>query len=252
MLAALSLKDFTVNNIFSSLNSVQVIMFFVAMVFVLAFGLVLGGIIFYSTGFKQGKKKGEESIPKKEYYKKEEANLEAQMEAIDSKPKKVVTLDFSDEEFNIDELDLEDELEFTDFAVPSENAAQDGELDVVPLSLGEKKETESVDPLSVLDDPDFAALVRNRKKEVPVLTRRYILKYVNSLLPISETETVSLTMRTPEEPFDTASAGDYPFLFIFSISGLRTLIFADERYDLYVRGERTSFIRIVIMRMMIP
>ena len=230
---AITIKDFTINNIFSSLNTVQFILFFVAMVLVLLFGMMLGGIMFYSSGVKYGKRIAKPAKKKKEYYKKEGEKLEAQMAAIEKqKPKSATVLEFKEEDFNIDELDFGDDLDFgeiepvelSEYAKPSEDKKEDNVLDVTPLSLGEKKVEEeeesapeqAADLTSVLDDEDFLALVRERKKNVPVLTRRYLLKYVSSLDPISDTENVSLTLRTPETPFDVASAGHYPFLIVFS------------------------------------
>ena len=229
MMLDISFKDFTINNVFSNLNIIQVILFFVAMLFVLLFGLMLGACIFYPMAIKRIRKLGLYTAPDKKqanYYKKEDQNIEAQMEAMDAKPSaSTVMMNFDEEEFDLDEIVLEEEeVVLTESATPTGNRPLSDELDVGLISVAENSGEAGNDAASVMDDPDFNALVEKRKQEIPVLTRRNILKHVNSFAPISENIGVNVSSRSPEEPFDTACLGEYAFLLVYSIKNVLKLI----------------------------
>lgn len=196
---------FTINNIFSDLNVVQIILFFACMLFAVLFGFFLGGCIFYKKGFNhraklKSKKKGESKEDTKAFYKEEAEALESTASHIAS----TLAIDFDNPDFDLDDILLEDDEE-VNIELVDDTDAKDGETDEGKPDL----------KTLVFGDPQYRELIAKRKEAVPVLGRRFVLTTIANLPNVSEEVKISVQERSPRHLYDRISIGGYTFAVAF-------------------------------------
>lgn len=196
---------FTINNIFSDLNIIQILLFFVCMLFAVLFGFFFGGCIFYKKGFNhraklKSRKKGESKEDAKAFYKEETTALEDTA----SRATTPLSIDFDDPDFDLNELLLEEEKEVNIEL-----------LEVADSSSGSSEKGKSDLKARVFGDPQYSELIRRRKNAVPVLGRRFVLTTIANLPEVSKEVKISVQERTPLHLYDRISIGGYTFAVAF-------------------------------------
>lgn len=195
---------FTINNIFSDLNIVQFILFFVCVLFAVLFGFFLGGCIFYKKGFNhraklKSRRKGENKEETKAFYKEEAKSLENSA----SRATAPLSIDFDNQDFDLDDLLLEEDEEVSIELLDSTDEVEEG---------GERRSDLKT---LVFGDPQYSELIERRKHAVPVLGRRFVLTTIANLPNVSDEVKISVQERTPLRLYDRISIGGYTFALAF-------------------------------------
>lgn len=206
-------KNFDIAKVFNTLSVEQIIVIGATVLISLIAGLFLGGLSFYFSGVRKGKK----LVKFKKAYKPTAAD-----EAF-----------YSTEEDNLDKIFDSDELHSAlittrpDAAIFEENGIQpiieSEELVVLLDGLNSEKEHKEQDTEErivprpqaaslVLDDVNFMKLREERKANIPVLTREEVLSYVSSLTGYGN---VIISRRKDFKPYDRCYVGDCTFLVVF-------------------------------------
>ncbi|NCA66563.1 MAG: hypothetical protein EOM87_00715 [Clostridia bacterium] len=200
--------NFDINKIFTTLSIEQIIAFGAVVVFSVLAGLFLGGICFYLSGVRKGKKLvrfKKTIIPTaadEAYYTTEEDSLDKIFDSdelnsalITTKPDNAI---FGSENVQpiFDEVDLV--VLFDDTVEQKDNLVDESKVRPQAASL-------------VLDDDNFMRIRAERKAKVPVLTREEVLSYVTSL---SGYGNVIISRRKDFKPYDRCYLGDCTFLIV--------------------------------------
>ncbi len=202
--------DFDISRIFTTLSIEQLIVFAATVLFSLIAGLFLGGICFYFSGIRKGKR-----LVKFKKYKKPTAADEAF---------------YSAEEDSLDKIFDSDELHSALITTKPDSAIFDtvsvqpiiDEDNLVilfdnteaPVIEAVKEEEAFPRPQAaslVLDDENFMRIRAERKAKIPVLTREEVLSYVSSL---SGYGNVIISRRKDFKPYDRCYLGDCTFLIV--------------------------------------
>ncbi len=227
-------KNFDINKVFNALSVEQLIFIGTTVFLALIAGLFLGGISFYLSGVRKGKK----LVKFKKLYKPTAAD-----EAY-----------YSTEEDTLDKIFDSDELHSA-LITTRPDAAIFGEEDVQPI-IGEDDlviflEGHSDKPAPqaaedklvvrpqaaslVLDDENFMRLREERKAKIPVLTREEVLSYVSSLTDFGN---VIISRRKDFKPYDRCYVGDCTFLVVFERrEALKLLIRLHPKSYVALRGK---------------
>lgn len=204
--------DFDINNIFELLSIEQMIAFAAVIFFSLIAGLFLGGICFYLSGVRKGKKlvKFKKVIQPteadEEYYSSEEDTLDRMFDS-DELHSALITTKPDKSLLNIEE-GIEPILEEDNLIILFEEEKTEEQ------QLQEEEEKAKIRPEAaniVLDDEDFMRLRAERKAKVPVLTREEVLSYVASLTGFGD---VVISRRKDYKYYDRCHIGVSTFLIL--------------------------------------
>lgn len=196
ILGASDLTNITTNEVFGALSIIQIVIFFVSVLLAILVGLFIGACIFYQVGaksvLKQIQKKRAEKMATRENEQVE--NIVAEKEVHKVMP---TTLEYSDEDYSLDDDILDDEI------------LDDEILD---------DDTQDEDIKSVIyGDKDYMALVSKRQKEVPVITRNYLINKVYSMNVVSDKISIEVFAQTQTSPFVRVTAGGCTYLYVFTL-----------------------------------
>lgn len=194
ILGASDLTNVSANEVFGGLSIVQIVIFFVSVLLAILVGLFIGACIFYPVGMKsclkQIQKKRAEKMATQEN--KQVENVVAEKEVHKVMP---TTLDYTEDDYLLDDDDLlDDEI------------------------LDEEEDAESEDVKSVIyADKDYMALVAKRKRDVPVISRNYLINRVYSMNVISDKINIEVFAQTADSPFVRVTAGGCTYLYVFTL-----------------------------------
>lgn len=196
ILGASDLTNITTNKIFGGLSIVQIVIFFVSVLLAILVGLFIGACVFYQVGaksiLKQIQKKRAEKMATRENEQVE--NIVAEKEVHKVMP---TTLEYSDEDYSLDDDILDDEI-------------LDDEI------LDDDSQDEDIKSV-IYGDKDYMALVSKRQKEVPVITRNYLINKVYSMNVISDKINIEVFAQTQTSPFVRVTAGGCTYLYVFTL-----------------------------------
>ncbi len=192
---------FTINNIFSDLNVVQIILFFACMLFAVLFGFFFGGCIFYKKGFNhraklKSRKKGVSKEEAKAFYKEESKSLENTASHVATP----LSIDFDNTDFDLNDILFEEE---------------EVNIELVDDSNTEDGKRKSDFKTLVFGDPQYKELITKRKDAVPVLGRRFVLTTIANLPDVSKEVKISVQERSTQHLYDRISIGGYTFAVAF-------------------------------------
>lgn len=203
-------NNFNIENVFNTLSIEQIIALGATVLIALIAGLFLGGLCFYFTGIKRGKKlvKFKRTIKPtaadEAYYTSEEDNLDKIFDSdelnsalLTTKPDSAIF-----EEGGIKPVfDEENLVILFDNEPTTEQANAEIELEPRPQAAS-----------IVLDDENFMKLREERKAKIPVLTREEVLCYASSLAGFGD---VIISRRKDFKPYDRCYVKDSTFLVVF-------------------------------------
>lgn len=196
ILGASDLTNITTNEVFGALSIIQIVIFFVSVLLAILVGLFIGACIFYQVGaksvLKQIQKKRAEKMATRENEQVE--NIVAEKEVHKVMP---TTLDYSDEDYSLDDDILDDEI-------------LDDEI------LDDDSQDEDIKSV-IYGDKDYMALVSKRQKEVPVITRNYLINKVYSMNVVSDKINIEVFAQTQTSPFVRVTAGGCTYLYVFTL-----------------------------------
>lgn len=191
ILGASDLTNISTAEIFGGLSIVQIVIFFVSVLLAILVGLFIGACVFYQVGaksiLKQIQKKRAEKMATRENEQVE--NIVAEKEVHKVMP---TTLEYSDEDYSLDDDILDDEI--------LDDDSQDEDIKSV-----------------IYGDKDYMALVSKRQKEVPVITRNYLINKVYSMNVVSDKINIEVFAQTQTSPFVRVTAGGCTYLYVFTL-----------------------------------
>lgn len=197
ILGASDLTNITANEVFGGLSIVQIVIYFVSVLLAILVGLFIGACVFYQVGakslLKQIQKKRAEKMATTENEQVE--NIVAEKEVHKVMP---TTLDYSDEDYSLDDEILDDDI-------------IDDEI------LDDENETDEDIKSVIYGDKDYMALVSKRQKEVPVITRNYLINKIYSMNVVSDKINIEVFAQTLTSPFVRVTAGGCTYLYVFTL-----------------------------------
>lgn len=207
ILGASDLNNINTNDIFGSLSSVQIIIFFVCVGLALLVGLFLGACIFFPAGvkstLKQIRRKKAEILAMRESKQMDDFVANEEKHKVST----VKSLNYSDADYMLgdkDSLDMDDLIDDDIIEDETENdtegASSVNSSDIRKVFYGDK---------------DYMALVDKRKKEVPVINRNYLVNKINAMEILSNDIDIVVNYPTEEDPYVRVTAGGCTFLYIF-------------------------------------
>lgn len=196
ILGASDLTNITPNEVFGALSIIQIVIFFVSVLLAILVGLFIGACIFYQVGaksvLKQIQKKRAEKMATRENEQVESIVAEKEVHKV-----MPTTLEYSDEDYSLDDDILDDEI-------------LDDEI------LDDDSQDEDIKSV-IYGDKDYMALVSKRQKEVPVITRNYLINKVYSMNVVSDKINIEVFAQTQTSPFVRVTAGGCTYLYVFTL-----------------------------------
>ena len=176
--------------IFNELSMEQIIFVAVGVALALVVGLLIGGCIFYSAGYKRCKKM--ERLRAR--------NVEAIVER--PQPQSAPVADTFDKPEEIDYFDWEEDEETPVDEIRQEPRTQE--------ELGEDDRL-----AAVLEDPTFAELVRQSRARHPIVNRKTLLAYCSTVVPLADSLPLTVKLRTKAHYYDRLQCAGYTFGLVF-------------------------------------